>query len=396
LFTLLKMGKDSQQTLIYKLPNLLLIYNIIYQMNEVKTQTQYPLHAAANGEKIQPVVAAEVNAEENTQKPVEVAPPAEEKPKVETQAPATPTEPTDEEILSIFNKRHETNFKTIEEILPKKAKSKDEIEAEEKRFKDDALEWGLGTGKISRELYEKSIVDKSKTSREIALSIFTAGLREEDKDITNEEAEEIFKDTYHEDKETDNPRLYKLGQKRMAAEAEQYLKANYSDVDGLEDSFREYTGGAERFKDYGKQVKTFFGTIPAENKLKFEYTHANGKKENIEIEYNVSDEDIKAIQKQFTSDDMFIALGANKGEVSEKTMNAAFNHHLKARVFDKVLADVAVKVADRTALETMAYLKGIKIDAPASLPGSATVNTAAPKEPPKYPLRDAAMAKQGK
>lgn len=369
-------------------------------MSETKTPPQYPLFAAANGDKpevVAPVVAA---PGEHTQP---ATPPEENKTPAEAaapQAPSTPAvtppaEPTDDEILAIFNKRNGTEFKSLDEIVPKKAKSKEEAAAEEEKFRADALEWALGTGKLGRDKYEKSIIDKSRTPREIALAAFTANLREEDKDITNEEAEEIFKDTYHEDKEVDNPRLYRLGQKRMADEAAQYLKANYGDVDGLEDSFREYIDGSEKFKSFNKQVKTFFGAVPTDNSLEVEYTHANGKTEKLKIDYKVSEEDVKAIQKQFANEEMFFALGADKGEVSEKTMNDAFKFHLKARVFDKALADVAVRSADLAAVETMAYLKGIKVDQPGSLPGSSTVSTAAPKEPPKYPLRDEAMKKQG-
>lgn len=380
-------------------------------METTTTTTKYPLLAAHQDGGKPPVEQPAATTVAHTKEPVaDPAPtPAAEPSPAATTTTATPAaevnEPTPDpappaedlteaQVLKAFNKLNGTDYKSMAEIVPPKVKSKEETEKEETKFKNDSLAWAFEAKGLDREKYEKSIVEKSKTPRELALASFTAGILAEDSKLSPVEIEELFKDAYHEDKDVDS-RLYKIGQQRMKAEAESYLKSNYGELDGIETEYLEHLTGHERYRAYGKQVKEFFGQAPINNEIAFEYTHANGKNESIKIGYEVTDADIKAVQKQFESDDMYFALGASEGKLNEKAMKTAYERLMKAQIFDRAIKDVAMKVADQTALETMAYLKGIKTDAPTSVPGASVIASATPSTPPRFPMLAEAQKKQG-
>lgn len=380
-------------------------------METTQTTTKYPMLAAfQDGKPPVQAAATETKVAHTQDSAADPAPaPAVEPSPAATTTPATPaadvTEPTpapaspaeemtEAQVLKAFNKMNGTSYKSMAEIVPPKVKTKEEIEQEEVKFKNDSLAWAFEAKNLDREKYEKSIVEKSKSARDIALAAFGANLLQEDSKLSPAEIEELFKDVYHEDKDADS-RLYKLGQQRMKAEADAYLKSNYGDLDGIENEYRDHLTGAERYRAYGKEVKNFFNQAPVNDKVSFEYTHANGKKESINIDYEVTDADRKAVQKQFESDDMYFALGASEGTLNEKAMKVAYDRLMKAQIFDRVITDVAVSVADRTALETMAYLKGIKTDAPSSVPGVTRAAATESAAAPRYPMLAEAQKKQG-
>lgn len=365
-------------------------------METTKETSQMPLLAAAMG--LPAVVPGKESTSEETTEQEAAATTEQGAPVAAAPVVAVPAEgvkvQTDEELLQEFNKRFKTEYKSPDDLKPKAAKSKEDIEAENLAFKNEALQWALGTKRIDKDKYEKAIVDKSKNHRDIALSLFAAGLKEEDPKITDEEVEELFKDAHHEEQE-EGSRLYAIGQNKIKVAAENFLNSSYGDQDNYEADYKSFLSNEERFGNYNKQVKTTLDAIGKEHKLTVEYVHATGTKENIDIPYTVDDKDIQAVRKQMQSGDMFFSLTGNEKEVTEKDITNAFNYHLKARIFDKVIADVAKNSADQGAMAALAAYKGIKPDQQASIPGALAAKPAAQKDQISYPMRDKAMKEAG-
>lgn len=378
-------------------------------MSEVQNQapTKYPLLAAAMGEVVAPVAttAAPHNAEIKTEEPAaqtqssepqnaNQAPAQTQAPEQTTQASAGSPELSDEEFLEAFNKRAGTKYKSLDELKPKAAKSKEDIEKEEAQFKNDALTWSIENGKITREAYDKALVDKSKSPREIALAVFTAQLQEEDKAITSDEAEQIFSDTFHEDKADDKDRqkLYATGQKQIEKIAKDYLKSNYSAVDEIENEYKNSMSDKQKFTGYTDFVKDQFSTLAKSGEFEFEFDGEDGKKVGAKVNIDFDEKDVEAVKKQFLKQDMYYALEANKSELSPKQMQEAIAFHLKAKTFDKAVAQAAKKASESTFIETMAYLKGIK-ENPVPTTVQTTIQGGRPA--PTYPLANEAWKKQG-
>jgi len=377
-------------------------------MSEVQNQTptKYPLLAVAMGEVVAPVAttAAPHNAEIKTEEPAaqtqssepqnaNQSPAQTQAPEQTAQASAGSEEVSDEELLAKFNKRAGTNFKSLDELKPKPAKSKEDIEKEEAQFKNDALTWSIENGKITRDAYDKALVDKSKSPREVALAVFTAQLQEEDKTITTDEAEQIFSDTFHEDKadDKDKAKLYATGQKQIEKIAKDYLKSNYGAIDDIETEYKNSLSDRSKFSSYTDFVKDQFNTLAKAGEFEFEFDGENGKK-TAKVTVEFDDKDVEAVKKQMLKQEMYYALEANKSELSPKQMQETIAFHLKARTFDKAVAQAAKKASESTFLETMAYLKGIKEN-----PVATTVQTTpqGSRPAPSFPLANEAWKRQG-
>lgn len=292
----------------------------------------------------------------------------------------------DDELIALANKRFGTSFASADDLKPKAKPSKEELEAAEEKLKTESFEWAIGTGRIKLDEYNKYVAEKDKNPREIALAVFGNELRQEGPKITDAEVEEIFKDTYHEDADTDT-RLYTQGQKQIQKLANIYLKEISSKVEGYEDDFKGFQSVQSRFKDFGGQVKERFETLSKENEISVSYKGAEDKEETIKIPFSFDDADLAAVRKQFQAEEMFYAYGADKGAVDAKKLDAGIRHHLSARVFDKVLKQVAIKSAETAGLNMLAYLSGKKIpQVAATIPGTGQNTLPAPKDPPKYKL----------
>jgi hypothetical protein len=292
---------------------------------------------------------------------------------------------TDEELIELANKRFGTSYKSPEDLMPKKAKTKEELAEEVAEEKRNALEWALSSGRVNLDEYNRSIAESGKNPRDIAIAVFGQKLREEDSKITDEEVEEIFRETYHEDKDEDS-KLYKMGQRQIDDLAKNYLAGIQANVAGYEDDFRKFKDASSKFQQFNGQVKSRFDALQKENKLTLTYKGAEDKEETIEIPYSFDDKDIAAVRKQFQSDDMFYSFGADKGAADDKKLDAAIRHHLSARSFDKVLTQVAAAAAEKAGVNMLAYLAGKKMPQVAPTTPGATPNHTPQKETPKYSL----------
>ena len=257
-------------------------------------------------------------------------------------APA-PQKSEDDIFLEVLNKRNKTSFATIaeyeESLRPAPQKTKEEIEAEEEKFKNEAFKWKIDTDKEFKSKYEKRIADKEKSDRQIALTAFAAEVRSESKDTSDEEIEEMFKDTFHEDAEEGSARRNQ-GDKLIKKLASDYRNANYGEVDKYVDQYRDVVSYGQKVQSYEKSAKEAIKGLPDKITQKVSFPGPDGKDIEMDISVDVTDEDKKALNKSYwhanstEAEKHFLFLGGGENPVSEDTMAASVNSTLLSRKFN--------------------------------------------------------------
>lgn len=245
---------------------------------------------------------------------------------------------TDDEINNLIEKRTGKKV-SLADLTKPEQKTPEEIEKAAQKRNSDALAWAIESGEITKEQYDAAIVGKSKTDRDIALALFTADALADDKDLTPEECEEMFKDAYHETDDT--TKLYKVGQKEIKKLADAYREKNFGVLDEIGPKYDETVQTQDRFKAYKSTVKKVADEMPKEIEVKQMYKYLDGKEEEITYKIPVNEKVLASLVKDasslssFQSENFF-----NEGKFDEKQQAKKLSYHLKAQSFDEVIAEV--------------------------------------------------------
>ena len=301
--------------------------------------------------------------------PKDPATPADPAPK-ETAAPATPATPaaptfniddlTDDQINELIAKKTKGKVKTLAELNEEQppVKTKAELEKEEEEERAQALAWSISQGKIKKEDYDKAITDQSKSKRDIALSILTSQWMENDKTLTPEDCQELFKDMFFEGEKDDTPKR-KAAIKQMDSIADNYLK-QYSDLsmDKIHEGYRTYKTSESNKSAISKKVDTVFDSIASELKLtsKIEDT-------DVEIPFSLDAAELKAIKKasKATILEQCAAKGIDPSKLKDSEIQDVINYDIKAKYFDKAVAHATSEGYKKGALDKEAAFKNIPV-----------------------------------
>jgi hypothetical protein len=229
-------------------------------------------------------------------------------------------------------------FKSLEELTPAKVKTQAELDEEASNLRRDSLAWALENGRIKQDEYESAVILKSKSPRELALAAFGESVRAENKDITDPEIEELFKDTYHEGQKEDSL-LYKQGQRAIKELAEAVRKNKIGVLDEIEPEYKQVVEAQQQFKGFKKQVKGVVDQLPKSFEFSFDHPNVDGATSNtFKMNVPVDQKVIDKVIAEMTSERSFSIrnLEAN-GKFDEKKLGEEFQYHLKARMFDDVL-----------------------------------------------------------
>lgn len=271
---------------------------------------------------------------------------------------------TEEEQDDFISKLTKGKVKSVKSITEEPAIETAEQKAEKARKKtQDALEWALGTNEVKREDYDRAIVVKGKTNREIALDLFTNELKEDNPKITGDEAEELFKDYYMEEAEDTNTSR-QLRQKEMNRVADRYRTDVTSSIDGIEGKYDTYQAGAQRYTAYGKQVDAIFDSIPKDRTIKFSYEGPDGNPMEVELPYSLDEADIKSVKRNIRSNEAYRALGGHEKDLKEKEVIGAIEYDLGPLIANKYLPTIAKSIAEKARKDTEAFYKAIPIRRP--------------------------------
>lgn len=340
----------------------------------------------AQGELVEPVKAPEVKAADVTlEKPIET-------PIVEIAKPLSFKDLSDQDKLDAINEQLGTNYKSLAEMRPKEVKTKEQVAEEKENKKQKALSWGYDNKKLKLEEYEKSIIDKSKSPRDLALAIFTKELQEENSKTTPEEAEEQFKDYYREELEDNSP-IRKLRQKEMDKVVSGYLKENYGKIDTLEQEYENHETSVQSQENYGRLVKTVSADLPKELTFSVPHITVDGVETTLEYKFPLDDGDIKDAKKNFLSAEMYEAMGGDKVSLNDADLSGEMKNYIRSQKIEKIVAAIAMQHAEKSNSELMARLKAIPATGTSALSGSAEQTQTKPT-PPTYPGLARAQAKR--
>jgi hypothetical protein len=269
-------------------------------------------------------------------------------------------------------------IKTFAELNPIAPKTAEEIAEEKEQRKNEALAWALENKKVTKADYDKKNTELSKSDREIALSLFTASQQAEDKDLTAEECEEIFIDTYHESEDASD-RLQKIGQKEIAKLAASYRKEN-----GLPDFESEYEGVLQtqgQYKAYKGIVKEAASELPKELSFSLDYEAEKGKgTEKLTYTFPVDQKMIDKIITEYSSGKEFSVRNIeSNGKIDKKAILNEMHSQIKARLFDTIIPEMLAKNAEDVGKAVMAKVKNIPVQKRELNDGRQNINTGTPK-----------------
>lgn len=246
---------------------------------------------------------------------------------------------TDDEVNALIEKRTGGKVKSLAELNKPEPKTAAELELEKEQKKSDALSWGIENKKLTRDQYDAAIIGKSKTDREIALNLFTAEMQADDKDITLEEAEEMFNDAYHQD--DPESKLYKVGQKEIAKLANNYRKENFGILDTVEADYDTFSQTQDQYKGYRNTVKEVAAELPTEMEIRQPYKYLDGKEEDIVYKIALDEKAVNKLIADASSEDSFLAENFfSNGKMDKKLLLKKLTHNLKAIAYDTVVAEL--------------------------------------------------------
>lgn len=263
---------------------------------------------------------------------------------------------TEEEFDALLAKRSKGKVKTIKELTDEAppVKTAKELAEEEEAEKTQALAWAISAGKVKREDYDNSVKDKSKTAREIALTILTKEWMDEDKALAEGDCEELFKDMFFEQEpEASNKR--KSAQKRMDKLAADHL-AQYSGMDTIHEDYRGYKTTESNKSAIGKKVDSVFETVTTEMKLT-----GNIEGTDVEIAFALDAADLKEIKKASKKVilEQCLAKGIDPKNLKESEVKDLILYDIKAKTYDKAIAHTANESYKKGKLDWEAEHKGI-------------------------------------
>lgn len=242
------------------------------------------------------------------------------------------------------------------DLTPEVPKTPEQLVAEKEQRKNDALAWALENKVITKSDYDKKNKDLSKTDREIALSIFTSNLQADDKDLSADECEEIFNETYHQSEDA-SERLQKLGQKEIANLANAFRKEN--SLPDFETKYEETVQTQNQYKAYKGQVKEVAAELPKELKFDMQF-EIDGKPETFNYSIPVDEKTIgKIISDYSTGEEFSVRNIKSDGKIDRKGLLTEMQDVIKARMFDTVVSDLLKNNAKDVAKAVLAKVKNI-------------------------------------
>lgn len=263
---------------------------------------------------------------------------------------------SEDDFNKLLAKRTGGKFKSLTDLTPAAQPTPQEIEAANNKKKTDAHLWAIESGKITKEKYDQTIKDSTRGDRDIALALFTNSLKEEDKNITTEEAAEIFADTFHEAAE-EGSRLKKTGEAQIKKMADQYRKENLSILDEIEPAYDEVVQTQTQYQGYKSRVKEVSEKIPKTMPVEVAYTDVDGNAVTLTHEFAVEESVIKKVVDEVRSQNSFtIKNVTTNGKITDKEVEADILNRIKAATYDsaiKSMYEAGLKKGEERAIMVM-------------------------------------------
>lgn len=283
-------------------------------------------------------------------------------------------------------------YKSVEDLTPPAQKTSQQLAEEKEKKNANAVAWALENGKIKKSDYDRLTTEKTKNDQDLTFALFSASVKEDDKDLSDEDVLEMFKDHYHLESEETNPRLFKAGQKAIQKEANQYRKENFSAIDDLPGEYDNFLSVQDQYGNYKSVVKKVSAELPKEFKFELPFKNVDGKEETLSYTIPVDDKDIAKLAADFANQKQFHLenLTAN-GKFEDKEYVKKMTFALKSIAFDKIIPILLAKNAEDVETRTIAMLGNKRVESP-SFNNGRQVNQKAAVENKGYPRLERAVA----
>lgn len=276
--------------------------------------------------------------------------------KTEPAASFNPDEISDEQFLALYEKKLGKKANSLDDLKPApKQPTKEELEEAETRLRTEALEWAFGTEKLTREKYDKAIAERARNKREIALTLFSEEMKAGDKNLTDDECEELFADYYSETEPEDSWKR-KKGQAAIEKVAENYL-AQYAEVDKITDEYKSFKEQTSKRTSYNAAVKDAAKNLPKELTFELPYKSVDGSEVKIDLKVPVDEKLLAGITKALTQPGMEGFFGDNP---KPEHIANAIQSDLQNKMLPEILAKLLTTAGEKIETDILAKLKNAR------------------------------------
>lgn len=293
---------------------------------------------------------AEKPVETITEKPVETTTdkPAEPTTPITTtttKAPASQPEGDesdidDEKLLAALRKKTGRDFKSLDEFTAdRKEPTEDEKKQAAETERSEAIEFGKVNKLFSQADYDKFITFSAKDPSDAVQERFVARAIEADKNLTPEEAQDLFNEVFH-IMEPEDSYKFQEGQRMIQKEYEDEKNKEFANIAGVTGLYKDYKENTAKAQAYSSEVSKLF--TPEKLPTKFEFP-IDG--EIISFPVDLKNKQVidilDNIKKDYLTVDMMRSSTDRTGKLNEQGLAAQINLDLQQALVKEIVTEVA-------------------------------------------------------
>lgn len=259
---------------------------------------------------------------------------------------------SEEDIIKVLNKRTGKTFSSLTD-LTKEPESKiltaEEQEQENEKRQADALKFGLDNKLFAKKDYDQFQVFKTIPKVDVVMEAFVKEEMAADKELSKEDAEERFKELYHQfDDETSFK--YKKGLQQIEQQYEQIKNARFKNIVNVEDVYKGVEKNMANAKVYHQKLTETFNSI--DKNLSFEI---DGEKINAPL---FTDEQVEKVKKNYLTPEMMASVLAEDGSIDMESLATEIRKDFIYDNLDTIVTEAAKTLADVKVKAAMKARKG--------------------------------------
>lgn len=272
---------------------------------------------------------------------------------------APTAELTDEQLVELLNKRTGATLSSLNDLTPKP--TEEEIAAQAKERETAMFAFGLNTGKFKKEdydAYQLAITNK----KDLVRGDITAQLQTAFPELSDDAIQEKVANYFFENLEETDP-LRMAREKEIATLSDLQIKNKFKNIVNLPDDFDQYQAGINNkatferkiqatLPVYTKDVKTALQSLKT---FSVEIPDTKNPANNVTVQLEYGDNDLKEVEDQFLSNDMIIR--AVKEGVAIDQIKGEANIVLMQKHLPRLISQAAKKY---NATQKEGYIQGRK------------------------------------
>lgn len=244
----------------------------------------------------------------------------------------------EEKLLAALKKRGH-DIASLEQLkVPDAPLTEEQKKEQAKRLRAEAIAYGLTSNKFTQEEVEAFAVDQAKTPAEIAKTIFTDRLRQQEPNLTEEELNERFDDWMMTNAEDGNWQK-KMRQDEISNLQQLYIENKYGKILGITNEYQQAIILNKQRQEYDTAIEKAAGSLPDKMTFEVPVIKEDGTTEIKNYSYTIPKDAVAAAKAEFLKEENFHILG--KGDVNAQAIQEALTYAIKNRELDRIIATVS-------------------------------------------------------